>query len=130
MDSAGKLYNHTKTQGSGSGVIMQRKLTSYENVMANFLPAFRFRAASIMANEYKINQQLSANLLGVTQASINKYLNGRVSDKVKLTGLRIDPDSVRAFIKDAEAGRTRDAKRWVCKMCQSYKSFNCSLIIK
>lgn len=109
---------------------MQRKLTSYENVMENFLPAFRFRAAGIMASEYKINQQLSANLLGVTQASINKYLNGRVSDKVKQTGLRIDADSVRAFIKDAESGNTRGAKRWVCKMCQSYRSFNCSLIIK
>ena len=109
---------------------MQRKLTSYENVMANFLPAFRFRAAGIMAKEYRINQQLSANLLGVTQASINKYLNGRVSDKVKRIGLHIDEDSVRAFIEDAESGKTRDAKREICRMCQSYRSFDCSLIIK
>ena len=109
---------------------MQRKLTSYEDVMANFLPAFRFRAAGIMAREYRINQQSSANLLGVTQASINKYLNGRVSERVKKIGLHIDPDSVRAFIKEAESGKTRDAKREICKMCQSYRSFNCSLIIK
>ena len=120
---------HTEAQRP-TGVDMARKLTSYESVMLNFLPAFRFKAASIMTSEYGMNQQSTASILGVTQASINKYLKGRISLNIKRISKSIDEKSVRAFIEEALSGKQRNAKKYVCTMCQMYKSFNCSLIIK
>ncbi|MEM3841165.1 MAG: hypothetical protein QXN59_00505 [Candidatus Micrarchaeaceae archaeon] len=109
---------------------MARKQTSYENVIANFFPALRFRAANIMAKEYGVNQQESAQILGVTQASINKYLSGKISYDVKATGNAIDNKAIHDFVDYLLSGKERQAKEQLCRMCQMYKSFDCSLMVK
>ena len=47
------------------------------------IPAIRIAVAELLSTKYKMGQAEIAKRMGVTQAAVNKYLNGRYSDRIK-----------------------------------------------
>lgn len=47
------------------------------------IPAIRIAVAKLLKSKYNMGQQEIARRMGITQASVNKYLNGRYSARIK-----------------------------------------------
>lgn len=54
------------------------------------IPAVRIAVAKLLKSKYRMDQQEIAKRMGVTQTSVNKYLNGRYSAKINgiVAGIR------------------------------------------
>lgn len=54
------------------------------------IPAIRIAVAKLLKSKYNMGQQEIAKRMGITQASVNKYLNGKYSARIKkiVTGVR------------------------------------------
>ncbi|SRR5208283_5112686 len=104
--------------------------TNYEIAMSEFMPAFRVAAAKLMVEKYGITQQMAAHLLEITQASVSKYLNGRYSDVVRGAGTSINSEHVEEFVGEIVKSYERSAQRVMCKACQKYNSFDCTIMVK
>ena len=50
-----------------------------DSIVKMAIPAVRIAVARVLSKEYGFGQELIAKRLGVTQASVSKYLNGRHS---------------------------------------------------
>ncbi len=104
--------------------------TNYEIALGEFMPAFRAKAARLMISKYGISQQRAAELLGLTQASISKYVNRHYSDAVKGTESDISDSMVDAFIQEIIGSREKEAQGHMCKACQKYHRFDCAIMVK
>ena len=52
-----------------------------DNTIKMTIPAVRIAVARILKSKYKMGQEEIAKRMGITQAAVNKYLNGKYSDK-------------------------------------------------
>lgn len=102
-------------------------LTNYERVIKKFMPAFRLNAAKMMINEYGIRQQQAADMLGITQAAISKYLR---EDSNKYDDIKIDRGLLVEFVEHMQAANDKKGQKIMCGMCQDNKKFNCAFIVK
>ncbi len=101
--------------------------TEYEEVVKSFMPALRGSVARAMASRYGIKQVDIAALLGVTQAEISKYVNGK---QPKANGVSFDQGEIDALIGQLIKRHSRAAQRIVCGMCPKGESMSCSLMVK
>ena len=53
-----------------------------DRMMKAAIPAVRIAVATLLSKKYLMSQKNIADRLGITQASVNKYLNGRYSKKI------------------------------------------------
>ncbi|MDE1868633.1 MAG: hypothetical protein KGH60_01560 [Candidatus Micrarchaeota archaeon] len=102
-------------------------MTSYEDVMKKFMPAFRSSAAKMMVNDYGLRQQQAAKILGTTQAAVSKYLNDKPA---KGNGIKIDQAQVREYIERMLKHHDHSGQKALCKMCQSNVKFDCAFMVK
>ena len=58
------------------------KLTN-ESILKNFIPSIRVSVAKELATKQNLNQHEIAELLGITQAAVSKYLSGNYSSVIK-----------------------------------------------
>jgi predicted transcriptional regulator len=54
-----------------------------EVVIKYFIPAIRANTAKTLASKYNFSQLEIASKLGITQAAVSKYLNGKYSSEIK-----------------------------------------------
>lgn len=102
-------------------------MTSYEDVMKKFMPAFRASAARMMVRDYGLRQQQAAAILGTTQAAISKYLKDKAS---KNNGMRVDQKLVKEYIERMLKRHDHGSQKVLCKMCQSNIKFDCAFMVK
>ena len=101
-------------------------MTSYEDVMKKFMPAFRSSAAKMMVNDYGLRQQQVAKILGTTQAAISKYLK----QQPKSNGMKIEQSQVKNYIEQMLKHHDHSGQKALCKMCQSNIKFDCAFMVK
>ncbi len=84
-----------------------------EKLIKVSLPAIRIALASSLKDEYGLGQEGIAERLGITQASVSKYSNGRYSvDIAKLSKAICSTETLKALAKEA-AGAVKDyAQIW------------------
>lgn len=104
--------------------------TEYEEMIKEFLPALRARAAKMLAGKYGKSQVETASLLGTTQAAVSKYLDGNYSGRVKELESRLSEREVSLFVERMLEGDAYEAQKSVCKMCAGKITHDCSLMIK
>ncbi len=105
-------------------------LTDYEIALNRFMPAFKAKAASMLVTRQKMSQQEAAGLLELTQASISKYINRAYSKEVKDNITKIQDSIVEEFVVNIVNSRSTAAQRAMCKACQNYHRFSCSIMVK
>ncbi len=105
-------------------------MTNYEIALNEFMPAFKAKVAKAMVDKHNIGQQRAAELLEMTQASISKYVNEHYSQLVKEVGNGIDDNMINEFVERIMAGADTGAQRIMCKACQKYHKFECTIMVK
>jgi predicted transcriptional regulator len=96
-----------------------------------FIPATRASIAKILANKYNFSQLEIALKLGITQAAVSKYLNGKYSNEIKrlenkkfLKSLSLNLANSIAKQKEAKIEFTKE----VCRFCKIFgKKFKCEI---
>lgn len=101
--------------------------TEYEEVVKGFMPALRGVVARAMANEYNIRQVEIASLIGVTQAEVSKYINGK---QPKANRLKFDKGKIDALVGSLLKRHSRAAQKVVCSMCPKGSAHSCTLMAK
>lgn len=109
---------------------MTRTMTNYEEVIYKFTPALRSQAAKLMISEFNVSQERAAELLGTTQAAISKYINTETSKEISKIEKSMDNYQLRLFVSNVVVGNTLKAQKSACKLCQTHKKFDCSLMVK
>ena len=110
---------------------MKRIMTDYEKVAYKFMPALRQYTASILINEMHMNQKNVADLMGVTQAAVSKYINKKnISSETNSIMMNFERAYVYDYIKNIISKSDISAQKSVCKLCQSYHKFDCNIMIK
>jgi predicted transcriptional regulator len=94
---------------------------SSELVLKNFIPAVRVAVAKQLATRYNFNQVEIAELLGITQAAVSKYLAGNYSLAIKLLEQtpRIKEIS-RQIVGKIVLKKRKEKADLICKICKSY----------
>ncbi len=57
-----------------------------EGMVKRAIPAIRFALSNLLHDDYGMNQTEISATLGITQASVNKYLNGKCAPGVLVAG--------------------------------------------
>ncbi|MCL4389453.1 helix-turn-helix domain-containing protein [Candidatus Marsarchaeota archaeon] len=60
-----------------------------DNTIKMAIPAVRIAVVRILKSRYRFGQEEIAKRMGITQAAVNKYLNGRYSGKTGKIMMRI-----------------------------------------
>ncbi len=68
---------------------MKATVLNFEEKMKLSIPAARYALSIILKRDYSFNQTAIASSLGITQAAVNKYLNGRCSKEILTVGTTI-----------------------------------------
>ena len=101
--------------------------TEYEEVVKGFMPALRGVVARTMADQYGVRQVEIASLIGVTQAEVSKYINGK---QPKANGFKFDKDKIDMLVDSLLKKHRRVAQRVVCGMCPKGAARSCALMMK
>jgi predicted transcriptional regulator len=100
---------------------------NYDVVLREFMPALKGNLARTMALKYKLKQVEIARLIGVTQAEISKYVNGK---QPKGNGIVFDHGSIDKIARYMLSHNEHEAQKAVCSMCPKGMSLSCSLMIR
>jgi predicted transcriptional regulator len=98
--------------------------TMYETATNEILPAIRSYIAKELM-KHGMSEEKIANLLGVAQAAISKYVNEKYSEKVKEIESKIDTKIIDAYITKMLGGEKVYVNACICKICQSICAFDC-----
>ena len=96
------------------------KLTS-EVVLKNFIPAIRVSIAKKLASQENFNQLEIAELLGITQAAVSKYLAGNYGSTIKLLEdfPRVKEIS-QQIIGKIITEKKKQKSGHICEICKNY----------
>ncbi len=101
-----------------------------ERVVKELLPAIRVSTAIQLHQTYNLNQSEIAKRLGITQASVSKYLSGNIhlnlkklsnDSKVKLLASNL------AFKLSKNELNDNQLANLICTACISYRQQDCPL---
>jgi predicted transcriptional regulator len=95
-----------------------------------FMPAFKARCAKIMYKKYNLKQKDIAKFLEITQPAVNKYLNEKYSNVVKIREKNIDDKNIVNFIENILKNDDIGAQKYVCIECSKTRKTECPLMIK
>ncbi|MGC8572298.1 MAG: transcriptional regulator [Candidatus Micrarchaeia archaeon] len=101
-----------------------------DDVIKEFIPAFKARCAKILYKDYKMNQKDIASMLNITQPAIHKYLKGKYSSKIKKIEKDIEDSSIISFIDNTMKDNKYNAQKYVCKECSKIMHNDCILKIE
>lgn len=73
-------------------------LADCEKAIKFTLPAVRIAVASALVREHKFRQAEAARVLGVAQAEVSKYLNGRYSARVRRLRIGVERSGIHKHI--------------------------------
>ncbi len=88
------------------------------------LPALRALIAKELVEKYSMSQMEAANVLGITQASINYYLHGKRCKKL-VESIREIPEvreAVKVLSKAIVEGRAKVLLPTLCNLCNKIRS--------
>lgn len=90
-------------------------------VLKNFIPAIRVFVAKQLANEHNFSQMEIADMLGITQAAVSKYLSGNYSSTIKT----IEKNPKLVQVSKKIVGKIVYTKKQqkvgeVCDVCKNY----------
>ncbi|MCL5427561.1 MAG: hypothetical protein M1321_00035 [Candidatus Marsarchaeota archaeon] len=100
--------------------------SGYETAAKEIVPAVRYALIKALKEKYNKREGYIAESLGMTQAAISKYLNGKCSAKVIATEKRIDAKFIDKYAKMIAEGNRGAAGMCICGVCNNLNGFGCS----
>ena len=99
--------------------------STYEVAEKEVLPAVRYVLIEELSNRYHQKEVQIAKELGITQAAISKYLNGKVSDKIKEISKKLDRTLIDVYAKKIAEGDKNMVNACICTVCTNLNDFGC-----
>ena len=100
-------------------------ISRYETAVNDILPAVRVALAKELNEQYHLKEGLIAHYLGVAQAAVSKYLNGKYSDRIKEIEAKIDKAWISDYVKKIVEGKREYANVCYCTVCNLLNKFDC-----
>ena len=99
--------------------------SGYEKAYREIVPAARAALIAELQKKYKIKEEAISEYVGITQAAISKYVNGKYSSRIKSAVEKIDRNVIEAYAEKVAGGNKEEVGRYLCKVCNTLNSFNC-----
>lgn len=100
-------------------------INGYERASKEIVPAMRLVIARELKQKYNMTEDHIAEILGIAQAAVSKYLNGNYSDIVEQAAKKVDMSSVNRYIEQIASGKKKELKECICTACSCLNNFNC-----
>lgn len=97
----------------------------YEKAYKEVIPAARAALIQELKTRYNIKEDAISEYLGMTQAAISKYVNGKYSARVKRIYEMIDRQVVEAYAKKIAEENGNVANKYLCTICSKMNGFDC-----
>ena len=103
-----------------------------ETIMKEFLPAVRAGVAKDLSSNHGFTQINIASKLGITQASVSKYLTGDYTDKIKSLEDNSEIKKIVSNISSSIVSNQMGKKQMVetvCMLCEQFfdEEWNCKI---
>jgi predicted transcriptional regulator len=100
-------------------------VNGYERASKEIVPAIRLAIAKELKERYGMTESNIAQILGVAQAAVSKYLNKKCSFSVGDVYKRIDTAKIDAYIERISKGDKLKLKQCICSICCTLNDFDC-----
>jgi predicted transcriptional regulator len=100
-------------------------LSGYEKAYKEVIPAARAALIAELKKKYNIKEEAISEYLGITQAAISKYLNGKYSARIKEIEGQIDKSTIALYAEKIAKGNTEAMNLYMCTICNTLNTFNC-----
>jgi predicted transcriptional regulator len=100
-------------------------ISGYEKAYKEVIPAARAALILELKKKYNMKEELISKYLGITQAAISKYLNGKYSTKIKEIAATIDRATIEAYADKIATGNADAVNAYMCRICNTMNNFNC-----
>lgn len=100
-------------------------INGYERASKEIIPTARLLIAKELKERYNMTESRIADILGVAQAAVSKYLNGNYSDSIARLSERIDKKQLDKYIAAIAEGKQNDIHNYMCSICSTMNKFDC-----
>ena len=104
-------------------------VNGYELASKEVVPAARLAIAKALKERYNLTESNIANILGVAQAAVSKYLNDKYSISVEEMYEKIDRSKIDAYIEKIAHGDELKLKQCICSICGTLNKFDCKFSV-
>lgn len=109
----------TENQTSNNGDLISN---THDRIVKELLPAVKLKVSKEMAKNHNLTQAEIARRVGITQAAISKYLNGKYSKKLLYMESKINNMEIMHLTDEIMKGDKIKAQERVCGIC--YENFH------
>jgi predicted transcriptional regulator len=99
--------------------------SGYERAYKEIIPAARAALIIELKKKYDIKEEAISKYVGITQAAISKYLNGRYSTRIKEIVEKIDKTTIETYAERIANGQPEAINKYLCTICNTMNNFNC-----
>ncbi len=104
----------------------------YEIAADETVPAARAMIAKMLIEKYGMKEAKVAELIGVTQAAISKYVNKkmyRVNEKIKNIESKLGDEKklLETYVKNLSEDHKEYVDVYICTLCNKVNGFKCAL---
>ena len=100
-------------------------VNGYQRASKEIVPAARLLIAKQLKERYNMSETDIAAVIGVAQAAVSKYLNGKYSKTVERISRELDTRDIDKYILAISKGDQKELKGCICSMCYSINRFGC-----
>ena len=104
-------------------------VNGYERASKEVVPAIRLAIAKELKEKYNMTESHIAEILGVAQAAVSKYLNNKHSSPVGAMYKKIDTSKIDMYIDKIAKGDKLRLKLCICSICCSLNDFDCEFSV-
>ncbi len=99
--------------------------SKYEKAYKEIIPAARAALIVELSKNHGIKEDAISEYVGITQAAISKYLNGKYSDRIKSTMEKIDKEMLKEYTEKIRNETPRALNKYLCTACSKLNGFDC-----
>ncbi len=100
-------------------------INGYERASKEIVPAVRIVIAKELKIRYNMTESRIAEILGIAQAAVSKYLSGNYSELVEDAADKVDMKSVDKYIQEIANGNQIELRKCMCTVCGNMNGFEC-----
>lgn len=99
--------------------------SKYEKAYKEVIPAARAALIAELSKTHGIKEDAISEHVGITQAAISKYLNGKYSEKIKSTMEKIDKETIKEYAEKIKSETPKALNKYLCTVCSKLNEFDC-----
>ncbi len=109
---------------------MDYSINHYAIAVSTIIPAVRASVAKELTNRYRMKEEKIADVLGVAQAAVSKYLASKYSKKIAELESKLDRSMIESLSAKIADGNKEYVNACICSACTALNTFECKFAHK